>query len=134
MNRIDINGLQEVVVFGEVDVVPIIGAEIAGGYVFNTNKPTESGHFLSGGTAGGLNVGAAVGVGYYARGAEGKSINYDFNFVVFSITLTYDNIGLHGGTITYGPGAGWSKSETNTKKTITLKDILSFFTNDDGCE
>lgn len=120
-------GLADVYVGIEIDLVKIIGIEISGGVVWDTDTPSESGLFGTIGPAIGDNIGASVGAGFALRDIEGVGpINGDINVGKVSGQVTSDEKGPQGGGLSYGPGAGASLSRTDTG-TVTFKEIKEWF-------
>ena len=128
VNKIDPSGLQDIYVFGEIDVVGITGGEGGLGIVIDLDNPGESGVFFSGGIAGGANVGAAVGVGYAPNDIEGTSTTFDINAFGGSGTFSFDNNGFNGIALTVGPGGGASTAVTTTTS-VTVNDFLDWLSN-----
>ena len=82
--------------FGEIDLVGIVGIEISVGIVVDSDKLTDSGIFATGGVATGVNVGVGVGVGYTRRDIEGHAENIDVNVAQGSMTVSFDDKGYNG--------------------------------------
>ena len=111
----------------DLDLVPILGLEVAHGWVLNVGDLSQSGIWWGGGPAAGGNAGASIGIGFAPRGVEGAAGNLDANVPIpgtlgVGITLTADAHGFNGGAVTYGPGGGASVSYTNSSK-YTFADL-----------
>jgi RHS repeat-associated protein len=98
----------------DIDLTAITGVEISFGKVIDTDTPGDSGVYFSIGESRGANVGISGGIGFACRDIEGVGYNLDTNVGQASITVSADDHGFNGGSISYGPGGGLSVSRTNT--------------------
>ena len=121
--RIDPNGLRDFFLFGEADSVPFLGSEYGIGIVIDTDNFMDSGIFTTGGPAVGGNLGLGVGVGYAARELEGTSWNIDANLGPLSPTISFDDQGYNGFSLSGGLGGGVSLSGTITN-TYSLNNLV----------
>ncbi|MFC3815035.1 RHS repeat-associated core domain-containing protein [Lysobacter sp. GCM10012299] len=129
VQRIDPLGLQDTFVYGEIDFVPVIGAEISGGLVIDWDTPMDSGLFVSPALAGGVNFGAALGAGHVTGDIEGDGESLDSNIVEYSPTVLIDDKGeIQGGAISIGPGIGasYSRGKTYTLSPNAILRALGF--------
>ena len=125
---IDPDGNADYYLFGEIDLVGIVGIEISVGIVVDSDKLTDSGIFATGGVATGVNVGVGVGVGYTRRDIEGHAENIDVNVAQGSMTVSFDDKGYNGLAGSYGAGVGVSTSSTETV-TLSVENVVNFIQN-----
>ena len=101
----------------EIDLVAGWGFEGAISLVIDLDNFKDSGVNISGGLAGGCNVGFGVGADYVKRELEGCSplgVDGNFGYLPFSAAVMTDEEGFNGGSITFGPGMGVSSSVQNS--------------------
>jgi len=125
VNRIDINGLQDIFIFGELDLVTGYGIDLNAGLVWDTKNTDQSGIFNSYGSAIGQSAGASIGFGYVKRNIEGNSHNFDVNFGKLSISVFFDDNGFNGFAFTGGAGATYSNTNTHTTTLAEFKNIFN---------
>jgi hypothetical protein len=125
VNKIDPKGLQDIYLFGEIDIVGITGGEGGLGIVLDIDNPGESGVFFTGGVAGGASTGIAAGIGYAPNDIEGAGTTFDINAFGGSGTISFDNNGFNGIALTVGPGGGASAAVTNTSS-VTINDFFNW--------
>jgi RHS repeat-associated protein len=124
VNRKDPKGLADIFVGIEGDLVGgPIGGESALGIVIDTDHPLESGIFRTGGPAAGANVGISVCGGVVARDIEGFGSDIDANIGAWSPSVIFDDQGLSGGSLGFGPGVGFSAASGYTT-TTTVQDAI----------
>ena len=107
----------DIFITSEVDLVAGWGFEGSISLVIDLDNWKDSGINISGGFAGGCNVGFGVGVGYVKRELEGCSpigCDGNFGYLPFSAAVMTDEEGFNGGSITFGPGMGVSSSVQNS--------------------
>ena len=107
----------DIFITAEVDLVAGWGFEGSISLVIDLDNWKDSGINISGGFAGGCNVGFGVGVGYVKRELEGCSpigCDGNFGYLPFSAAVMTDEEGFNGGSITFGPGMGVSSSVQNS--------------------
>ncbi|MCQ2582689.1 MAG: hypothetical protein MJ160_02175 [Treponema sp.] len=107
----------DIFITAEVDLVAGWGFEGSISLVIDLDNWKDSGINISGGFAGGCNVGVGVGVGYVKRELEGCSpigCDGNFGYLPFSAAVMTDEEGFNGGSITFGPGMGVSSSVQNS--------------------
>ena len=107
----------DIFITAEVDLVAGWGFEGSISLVIDLDNWKDSGINISGGFAGGCNVGFGVGVGYVKRDLEGCSpigCDGNFGYLPFSAAVMTDEEGFNGGSITFGPGMGVSSSVQNS--------------------
>jgi RHS repeat-associated protein len=124
---IDPDGNADLFFIIEGDLVGITGVEGAAGFVIDLSRFRDTGIFISDGPATGANVGGGIGIGFAVRDIEGISMNIDSNIpslIPMSVTITFDDKGINGISITFGPGAGVSVSATKTK-TLRASDVAN---------
>jgi RHS repeat-associated protein len=125
INRFDPKGLVDIFIGFEGDLVGgPIGGESALGIVIDTDHPLESGIFRTGGPAAGGNVGVSVCVGAVVRDVEGFGSDIDANIGQWSPSLIFDDQGVNGASLGYGPGVGVSLAQGYTT-TITVQDAIN---------
>lgn len=115
ISRVDPLGLADW--FGRVEADLAFGQSgltLAGGFVIDADRWIESGFFLSVGPAIGATAGGGVTVGAVSRDIEGKGCEYDVNAPVMSGAVIADDKGPMGASRSWGPGVGFSQSQTRT--------------------
>jgi len=127
VNRRDPSGLADWFLGVEVDLIGITGLEGAFGIVYDSDHPLESGIFGQAGPGSGANVGASICGGYVARDIEGWGTDIDINAGKLSPTFLFDEHGLNGMSLGYGPGIGVSFGATYGS-TLTIADVIGWFT------
>lgn len=127
VNSIDPFGLRDIFLGVEGDLVGGIGAEGGIGIVIDTDNLKDSGFYVTGGPAAGLNVGIGIGAGV-VKEIEGWSYNADINVPILFVspTVSGDSSGLNGGGLSWGPGIGASVSATYTAS-YTYSDLQRFY-------
>ncbi|MFP4240616.1 MAG: RHS repeat-associated core domain-containing protein [Chitinispirillaceae bacterium] len=118
INRIDPDGLWDGFIYVEGEAACVIGIDGAAGIVLDTDEAGESGVFVSGSwldktTGYGAGIAGGAGIAFYE--IEGKALNNDVNAGPISLTLTFDDNGLAGISVTAGKGIAFVVSETETK-------------------
>lgn len=139
VNFIDLNGLWDIFVFGELDGVIGSGREVSGGLVYDTDTPMDSGIFVAPAdylvgpkaldpNAWGLNAGGGLGGGFVWREIDGAGSSIDLNLWKFSPSFLFDDQGFQGIAISLGPGMGVSYSEggTSVLKIRDVADLLHY--------
>jgi RHS repeat-associated protein len=116
INNRDPNGLFELFWSTDVDLISGESGEKNVGGVMNT-ETGDRGTFVSEGTGTGFNFGAGFGGGFASRDIGGFGWSLDVNFVLFSGSLLFDDKGLNGVLVAFGPGIGFSGSITKTSVT-----------------
>ncbi len=125
INFIDPSGLADIFFGFEGDLVGgPLGGESAFGIVFDTDHPLESGIFRTGGPAAGANVGVSVCGGAVVRDIEGYGSDIDANIGMWSPSVIFDDQGVNGASIGYGPGVGVSIAQGYTT-TTTAQDAIN---------
>ena len=107
----------DIFITAEVDLVAGWSFEGSISLVIDLDNWKDSGINISGGLAGGCNVGFGVGAGYVKRELEGCSplgVDGNFGYLPFSAAVMTDEEGFNGGSITFGPGMGVSSSVQNS--------------------
>lgn len=126
VNRRDPRGLWDLFVGYEVDLVGATGYEFGAGIVIDLDSPSESGFYYNFGPGGGANVGWGVCGGLVARDIEGWGTDIDWNAGDVSPVAIFDDKGLNGFAVGFGPGNGLSFSATETT-TFTFSEIAGSF-------
>lgn len=111
-----------------MDLVGIFGIELGGGLVIDIDTPLDSGIYVNGGAAAGVNVGVGVvGVGVVIGGdLEGAAGGIDVNVGPVS---GVGALGEDGGVMVgvgVGPGGGGSVNIGETG-TLSTQDVVDFF-------
>jgi hypothetical protein len=102
----------------EIDLVGGFGVEGSISFVLDLDDLLGSGINVSGGLAGGANVGWGVGAGYALRDVEGTTpLQLDVNLGPGSLSVLTDDLGFNGVIASYGSGIGMS---TSIQKSYTL--------------
>ncbi len=125
---VDPEGLDDIFVGVEGDLVKGLGGEFAVGIVFDTDTLGDSGFFFTAAPAAGTTVGIAINATFSLRDIEGVGGGADANLgpVPVSPTISFDAEGFNGLGFGVGPGAGGSASISNTV-TYTFADIADDF-------
>ena len=111
----------------EGEAIGVTGPEGSVGIVWDTDHPMESGLFLQFGFGAGANVGGALCGGFTLGDIEGWGSDLDVNLHPYAPTLFFNEIGLAGGSMGVGPGAGISIGATYGW-TLTIETIIGWFT------
>ena len=122
----DPTGRVKLAATAEIDVVAGPGGEVGVGIIlFDSEDPLGGlGPYTTAGIAGGGNVGAAAGITLAVREIEGEAMNLDVNAGGGSLTLSADDAGFNGLSLTVGPGSGASSSFT-TSSSFTARDLAN---------
>jgi RHS repeat-associated protein len=118
----------DIFITAELDLIAGLGIEASISFVFDLDHPLESGINISGGYAAGVNVGIGAGIGYTRGDIEGQmplGVDGNFGYLPASIALLTDDKGLAGGSVSLGPGIGFSISSQNSA-TLSPQAIINF--------
>lgn len=120
-------GNYDVFIGGDVDLVGIFGIELGGGLVFDIDTPLDSGIYITGGAAAGVNLGVGVVGGVVIGGdLEGAAGGADINAGPGSVigAIGEDGGVMIGGGVGPGGGASVNAGETGT---LCVQDVVDFF-------